>query len=336
MESVRRIAALDKVGNKIFRYETKNPVKYLTFITGLFERHGRVRRPGPPGDLRLHRLGRPDRAADPDRRGPLHRRELRALVRPLPLRKARPRPAVLADDRRPQPRLLRRSSTSCPGPRTAASSPIRTAPSSSSATANTTIAHEIAHQWWGQAVTWDRYRDQWLSEGVAQFAAARYIREKQGERAYTAILKRFSQTDRAGLRLRADHPRLAHQLPGFQRLSGRRLQQGGRSPSRCSPTSSARTPSSAACAISRNPSGSAPARTANFIRSHGARFGRDLGPFFRGWFDSHLLPDVRVRPRGPQAGRRVHPEAPGRPGTGPSSSFRCGSPGRRTARRSGG
>jgi hypothetical protein len=38
VDSVRRIAALDKVGNKIFRYETKNPVKYLTFITGIFER----------------------------------------------------------------------------------------------------------------------------------------------------------------------------------------------------------------------------------------------------------------------------------------------------------
>ena len=31
------------------------------------------------------------------------------------------------------------------------------------------LAHEIAHQWWGQAVTWDRYRDQWLSEGVADY-----------------------------------------------------------------------------------------------------------------------------------------------------------------------
>ena len=35
-------------------------------------------------------------------------------------------------------------------------------------------AHEIAHQWWGAAVDWDSYRDQWISEGFAQYAAAMY------------------------------------------------------------------------------------------------------------------------------------------------------------------
>jgi hypothetical protein len=54
------------------------------------------------------------------------------------------------------------------------------------------IAHEIAHQWWGQAVTWKTYHDQWLSEGLAQFAAALYLRESHGEDAYSSILKRFS------------------------------------------------------------------------------------------------------------------------------------------------
>ena len=33
-------------------------------------------------------------------------------------------------------------------------------------------AHEVAHQWWGAAVDWEGYRDQWLSEGFAQYAAA--------------------------------------------------------------------------------------------------------------------------------------------------------------------
>ena len=35
-------------------------------------------------------------------------------------------------------------------------------------------AHEIAHQWWGAAVDWDNYRDQWISEGFAQYAGALY------------------------------------------------------------------------------------------------------------------------------------------------------------------
>lgn len=55
------------------------------------------------------------------------------------------------------------------------------------------LAHEIAHQWWGQGVTGASYRDQWLSEGMAQFAAALYLRSKHGEGAFAAILKRFSK-----------------------------------------------------------------------------------------------------------------------------------------------
>lgn len=33
------------------------------------------------------------------------------------------------------------------------------------------LAHEIAHQWWGQAVGFKSYHDQWLSEGLAQYSA---------------------------------------------------------------------------------------------------------------------------------------------------------------------
>jgi len=35
-------------------------------------------------------------------------------------------------------------------------------------------AHEVAHQWWGAAIDWKSYRDQWLSEGFANYAAALY------------------------------------------------------------------------------------------------------------------------------------------------------------------
>lgn len=36
-------------------------------------------------------------------------------------------------------------------------------------------AHEIAHQWWGLVVPWKTYRDQWLSEGFAEFSALWYL-----------------------------------------------------------------------------------------------------------------------------------------------------------------
>ncbi len=31
--------------------------------------------------------------------------------------------------------------------------------------------HEVAHQWWGNIVGWDNYRDQWLTEGLANYVA---------------------------------------------------------------------------------------------------------------------------------------------------------------------
>jgi aminopeptidase N len=42
-------------------------------------------------------------------------------------------------------------------------------------------AHEVAHQWWGAGVEWRDYRDQWLSEGFAQYAAALYVASGLGE-----------------------------------------------------------------------------------------------------------------------------------------------------------
>jgi hypothetical protein len=36
---------------------------------------------------------------------------------------------------------------------------------------NTVGWHEVAHQWWGHQVGWSSYRDQWLSEGFAEFTA---------------------------------------------------------------------------------------------------------------------------------------------------------------------
>ena len=53
------------------------------------------------------------------------------------------------------------------------------------------IAHELAHQWWGQAVGWRNYHEQWLSEGFAQYFAALYARESRGERVFLEMLRQF-------------------------------------------------------------------------------------------------------------------------------------------------
>ena len=36
------------------------------------------------------------------------------------------------------------------------------------------IAHETSHQWWGNIVAWRSYRDQWLSEGFAEYSGVLY------------------------------------------------------------------------------------------------------------------------------------------------------------------
>jgi len=40
--------------------------------------------------------------------------------------------------------------------------------------------HEIAHQWWGHLIGWKSYRDQWMSEGFAEFSASIYVQQVYG------------------------------------------------------------------------------------------------------------------------------------------------------------
>jgi len=39
-------------------------------------------------------------------------------------------------------------------------------------------AHETAHQWWGDLVTWSSYRDQWFSEGLSNYCALMMLLDK--------------------------------------------------------------------------------------------------------------------------------------------------------------
>lgn len=53
------------------------------------------------------------------------------------------------------------------------------------------LAHEIAHQWWGQAVSWKNYHEQWISEGFAQYFAALYAGEMNGPAALENVLRQM-------------------------------------------------------------------------------------------------------------------------------------------------
>ena len=51
------------------------------------------------------------------------------------------------------------------------------------------IAHELAHQWWGQAVGWRNYHEQWISEGFAQYFAGLYAKHQRGDDTFAAFMR---------------------------------------------------------------------------------------------------------------------------------------------------
>lgn len=55
---------------------------------------------------------------------------------------------------------------------------------------STIPAHETAHQWWGDLITWSTYRDQWFSEGLANYCALMMLEEKDPA-AFHGIMEKY-------------------------------------------------------------------------------------------------------------------------------------------------
>jgi hypothetical protein len=55
------------------------------------------------------------------------------------------------------------------------------------------LAHEAAHQWWGQGTAPANYRERWLSEAWAQYSAAMWLRERLGEGAFRSMMDRMAR-----------------------------------------------------------------------------------------------------------------------------------------------
>ena len=53
------------------------------------------------------------------------------------------------------------------------------------------LAHELAHQWWGQAVGWRNYHEQWISEGFAQYFAALYAQHQRGDSVFAGVMRQM-------------------------------------------------------------------------------------------------------------------------------------------------
>lgn len=54
------------------------------------------------------------------------------------------------------------------------------------------LAHETAHQWWGDLVTWDSYHDQWLVEALANYSSLLLL-EKRDPQAFRAVLEKYRE-----------------------------------------------------------------------------------------------------------------------------------------------
>jgi hypothetical protein len=53
------------------------------------------------------------------------------------------------------------------------------------------IAHETSHQWWGDVVTWRSYRDQWLSEGFANYSGVLYTAWREDKKSAAKLLDMY-------------------------------------------------------------------------------------------------------------------------------------------------
>ena len=56
---------------------------------------------------------------------------------------------------------------------------------------NTTLIHELAHEWWGNSITGMDYCDMWLHEGLATYAEGLVIERIYGKRYYDHFVKRY-------------------------------------------------------------------------------------------------------------------------------------------------
>jgi hypothetical protein len=52
------------------------------------------------------------------------------------------------------------------------------------------IAHETAHQWWGDLITWDGYRDQWIMEGLASYSSLLLLESENPSR-FREIMQKY-------------------------------------------------------------------------------------------------------------------------------------------------
>ena len=175
------------------------------------------------------------------------------------------------------------------------------------------LAHELAHQWWGQAVGWRNYHEQWLSEGFAQYFAAMYAEHQRGAGRRSARVLRHMR--KWAVDASPQGPVYLGYRLGHIRNEGRVYRalvynKGARGPAHAAAAGRRRrvlrrpTPFLRRLALPEGGHRRSP-------RCHGSQLGQALGRFFERWIYATALPtatlSTRVEngPGGPRLAIRV-------------------------------
>ena len=298
LNGVQRVTEIDKVGSSCSVYETKRPVKYLSFLVGKLSLTQESPGPLPLASyvssdvhsVRKNLLVEAGRILEfyESRFGSFPFENLRVVQRLWRTTGGHsPASFIILND---LPRVVNAGA----GIRERLIGNPNSPVDLTSQWKEYFLAHEIAHQWWGQGVTWARYRDHWLSEGLSQYSSALYIQSKYGDEALAEILKKFSRwTEKKsvwgpitlGSRLSFTdyeayqaviYDKTALVLNMLRDLLGDEVFFSGLKEFFAAYKFKA-------------------AATGQFRRMMEKVSGRDLNDFFRLWFDSHLLPNAQVR-----------------------------------------
>lgn len=55
------------------------------------------------------------------------------------------------------------------------------------------IIHELGHQWWGGVISWNSYRDVWLSEGLSHFSLLYYLKKTLPEKDFLRLARKLKR-----------------------------------------------------------------------------------------------------------------------------------------------
>ncbi len=289
LQQLDRVEELENVGRKVCIFESQKPIKYMSFITGRLLKKNGSTDPLPMSyykteDVISYRLDIFEEAKSimqfyESKFGPFPFESLSIIHRIWQESGGHSPASFIVLNQLPRIEGVRLERANSPVNLTRWSEYY--------------LAHEIAHQWWGQGVTWDRYHDQWISEGLAQFSTVLYLREKHGESAFSNILKKMSSW--TGKKAKWGPIIFGSRISHFDFYAFQSIVYNK---------------SSLVLNMLRDLLGEEvffqglkeffrrfkyqPARTSEFIATLSEISRQDLKPFFNDWFWTYTLPDVKV------------------------------------------